>query len=159
MGREFIMPGTIVSGQNALEDAKGHLKKLGSKALIVTDEVMVKLKNTDAVVKALEDIGVSCCIFSGISGEPTDAMITEGLTVYDEEHCDFLIALGGGSPIDSMKAIAALSANGGSISDYMGKTIEGTLPPMAAIPTTAGTGSEATSSPSLRIPKRTLRCC
>lgn len=144
MGREFIMPGTIVSGQNALEDAKGHLKKLGSKALIVTDEVMVKLKNTDAVVKALEDIGVSCCIFSGISGEPTDAMITEGLTVYNEEHCDFLIALGGGSPIDSMKAIAALSANGGSISDYMGKTIEGTLPPMAAIPTTAGTGSEAT---------------
>lgn len=144
MGREFIMPGTIVSGQNALEDAKGHLKKLGSKALIVTDEVMVKLKNTDAVVNALKDIEVSCCIFSGISGEPTDAMITEGLTVYNEEQCDFLIALGGGSPIDSMKAIAALSANGGSISDYMGQTIEGTLPPMAAIPTTAGTGSEAT---------------
>ena len=58
--------------------------------------------------------------------------------------CDFLVALGGGSPIDSMKAIAALVANGGNISDYMGKIIGGELPTTVAIPTTAGTGSEAT---------------
>jgi alcohol dehydrogenase class IV len=54
------------------------------------------------------------------------------------------VALGGGSPIDSMKAIASLVENGGSISDYMGKIIDVNVPPMAAIPTTAGTGSEAT---------------
>ncbi len=71
-------------------------------------------------------------------------MIENGLRVYQENGCDFLVALGGGSPIDSMKAIASLVKNGGSISDYMGKIIDVPVPPMAAIPTTAGTGSEAT---------------
>lgn len=144
MGREFIMPGTIVSGSQALEDAKTYLKAMGKKALIVTDEVMVKLGNTEILLKVLEEQGIKSSIFSGISGEPTDTMIEAGLACYQNEACDFLIALGGGSPIDSMKAIAALSANGGGISDYMGKVIGGKLPPMAAIPTTAGTGSEAT---------------
>ena len=71
-------------------------------------------------------------------------MINKGLELYKENGCDFLVALGGGSPIDSMKAIAALVANGGNISDYMGKIIGGELPTTVAIPTTAGTGSEAT---------------
>lgn len=56
----------------------------------------------------------------------------------------FLVALGGGSPIDSMKAIGSLVVNGGNISDYMGKVIDVEMPPLVAIPTTAGTGSEAT---------------
>ena len=71
-------------------------------------------------------------------------MIEKGLRQYQEEGCDFLVALGGGSPIDSMKAIGSLVKNGGNISDYMGKIIDVEMPPMAAIPTTAGTGSEAT---------------
>lgn len=71
-------------------------------------------------------------------------MIENGLKIYQDNGCDFLVALGGGSPIDSMKAIASLVKNGGSISDYMGKIIDVPVPPMAAIPTTAGTGSEAT---------------
>ena len=71
-------------------------------------------------------------------------MIHTGLKQYQDEHCDFLVALGGGSPIDSMKAIGSLVVNGGSINDYMGKVIDVKMPPMAAIPTTAGTGSEAT---------------
>ena len=144
MGREFIMPGTIVNGDNALFDARGHLKEQGKKALIVTDEVMVKLGNVEILTELLDEENISYFVFDGINGEPTDAMIEEGLSSYKEEGCDFLIALGGGSPIDSMKAIAALSACGGVISDYMGKVIKGELPPMTAIPTTAGTGSEAT---------------
>lgn len=144
MGREFIMPGTIVSGDNALFDARAHVKEQGNKALIVTDEVMVKLGNVEVLTGLLKEEGISYAIFDGINGEPTDTMIEDGLSCYQKEGCDFLIALGGGSPIDSMKAIAALSACGGNISDYMGKVIKGNLPPMTAIPTTAGTGSEAT---------------
>jgi alcohol dehydrogenase class IV len=144
MGREFIMPGKIVSGSSALFDARVHLKEQGKKALIVTDEVMVKLGNVKVLTSLLDEEKVAYGVFDGISGEPTDTMIEAGLKSYQEEGCDFLIALGGGSPIDSMKAIAALSACGGSISDYMGKTIAGKLPLMTAIPTTAGTGSEAT---------------
>ena len=144
MGKEFIMPGKIISGSGALEQAEGYLKNLGKKALIVTDSVMIKLKNLDQVTKVLEKAGVSYSVYDGIGGEPTDVMIEKGLTIYREEGCDFFIALGGGSPIDSMKAIAALAVNGGKISDYMGKEIGGAIPPMVAIPTTAGTGSEAT---------------
>ena len=144
MGKEFIMPGKIISGSGALEQAEGYFKNLGKKALIVTDSVMIKLKNLDQVTKVLEKAGVSYSVYDGIGGEPTDVMIEKGLTIYREEGCDFFIALGGGSPIDSMKAIAMLTVNGGKISDYMGKEIGGAIPPMVAIPTTAGTGSEAT---------------
>lgn len=144
MARDFIMPGKIISGSGALEHAQSTLKEYGSRALIVTDEVMVKLKNLDKVIQVLERAHISYFVYSGIGGEPTDAMIEGGLALYRENRCDFLIALGGGSPIDSMKAIAAMSANPGRISDYMGKEIAGSIPAMVAIPTTAGTGSEAT---------------
>lgn len=144
MGREFIMPGKIVNGGGALEQAGESLKKMGKHALIVTDESMRKLGNLDKVTKVLDAADIAYDVYDGINGEPTDTMIEGGLKCYQDNHCDFLIALGGGSPIDSMKAIAALSSNGGSISDYMGKEIGGCLPSMAAIPTTAGTGSEAT---------------
>ncbi|MBQ8278920.1 MAG: iron-containing alcohol dehydrogenase [Roseburia sp.] len=144
MGREFIMPGKIISGSGALEQAENYLGKLGKRALIVTDEVMVKLRNLDRVTEVLDKAEVAYSVYDGIGGEPTDVMIEKGLGVYQKDECDFLIALGGGSPIDSMKAIAALAVNGGKMSDYMGKEIAGAIPPMVAIPTTAGTGSEAT---------------
>ena len=86
-------------------------------------------------------------------------MIHTGLKQYQDEHCDFLVALGGGSPIDSMKAIGSLGVNGGSINDYMGKVIDVKMPPMAAIPTTAGTALRQPSLPSLPILRKTLRCC
>lgn len=144
MAREFIMPGRIITGEGALEEAGGTLRTMGKKAFIVTDEVMIKLGNAQKLEEALKQQGISYTIYPDIAGEPTDAMIERGLFLYKKENCDFFIALGGGSPIDSMKAIAALAANGGNIADYMGKTIGGTLPKMAAVPTTAGTGSEAT---------------
>ena len=123
MGREFIMPGKIISGSGALEQAGGYLALLGKKALIVTDTVMIKLGNLGQVTKVLDKAEVAYSVYDGIGGEPTDVMIEKGLDLYKEEGCDFLIALGGGSPIDSMKAIAALAVNGGKMSDYMGKEI------------------------------------
>ena len=144
MAREFIVPGEIISGSGALDMAEDALKLLGKKALIVTDKVMIDLGNCAKVEKALTNQGIAYSIYSDICGEPTDTMIEKGLQIYKDENCDFLVALGGGSPIDSMKAIGSLVVNGGSISDYMGKVIDVKMPPMAAIPTTAGTGSEAT---------------
>ena len=144
MAREFIVPGQIVTGAGALTLAEGKLKEMGNKALIVTDKVMIDLGNAAKVEEALKNQGIAYAIYADIAGEPTDTMIEAGLKMYKEEGCDFLVALGGGSPIDSMKAIGALAGNGGEISDYMGKVIGGAIPPLAAIPTTAGTGSEAT---------------
>lgn len=144
MAREFIVPGQIISGSGALDMAEAALGQLGKKAMIVTDKVMIQLGNCAKVEAALKNQSVAYTVYSEIVGEPTDVMIENGLRQYKEEGCDFLVALGGGSPIDSMKAIGSLAVNGGSISDYMGKVIDVEMPPMAAIPTTAGTGSEAT---------------
>lgn len=144
MAREFIVPGQIITGAGALDMAQTTLGSLGKKAMIVTDKVMIDLGNCKKVETALENQGISYTIYSEITGEPTDTMIENGLNQYKEEGCDFLVALGGGSPIDSMKAIGSLVVNGGNISGYMGKVIDVEMPPMVAIPTTAGTGSEAT---------------
>lgn len=144
MAREFIVPGQTITGSGVLDMAEATLGQLGKKAMIVTDKVMIQLGNCEKVETALKNQGVEYTIYSEIVGEPTDIMIENGLRQYKEENCDFLVALGGGSPIDSMKAIGSLVVNGGNISDYMGKVIDVEMPPMVAIPTTAGTGSEAT---------------
>ena len=144
MAREFIVPGQIITGSGALTMAEETLKGLGKKALIVTDKVMIQLGNCAKVETALKNQGIDYAIYSEIVGEPTDTMIENGLKVYKENGCVFLVEFGGGRPIDSMKAIGSLVVNGGNISDYMGKVIDVEMPPLVAIPTTAGTGSEAT---------------
>jgi len=140
----FLIPQYIYSGENALKTSMGQLASFGKKALIVTDQAMVDLGNAKMVTDELDTHGVSYCLFPEINSEPTHTMIDKGVELYESEDCEFLIALGGGSPMDAMKAIGAVHANGGNIREYMGKKIENHLPKMCAIPTTAGTGSEAT---------------
>ncbi|SFC91245.1 iron-containing alcohol dehydrogenase [Clostridium uliginosum] len=144
MSNEFIVPSKILSGKNSLEKSIEYLKKIGSKALIVTDDVMVQLGNIDNVVNILNKEKIKYSIYHEINGEPTDVMIKDGVELYKGNQCDFLIAVGGGSPIDSAKAIAMMVSNEGKIADYMGKQINNKISPIVAIPTTAGTGSEAT---------------
>lgn len=144
MAFEFLVPKQIMVGEGALEKAIPVWTEWGRKALIVADPMMVQLGNTGKVAAALQKAGLESTVYSEITGEPTDKMIEAGLNLYQNEHCDCLIAIGGGSALDSMKAIGALVSNGGKITDYMGKEITKPTPHMAAIPTTAGTGSEAT---------------
>lgn len=144
MSCQFIMPKQIFYGEGALEQAAAAIAGCGSKALIVTDPVMAKLGNVKAVTAMLEQAGVGYAVFEGVTGEPTDKMVESGWAVWHREACDFLVAVGGGSPIDTMKAIGVVAVKGGSINDWYGREITGTLPPMVAIPTTSGTGSEAT---------------
>ena len=144
MAREFLVPGHIITGAGALDAAEKIFPTMGKKALVVTDPVMIKLGSCAKVEAALKQKHVPYAVYSDIVGEPNNIMIENGLRKYREEGCDFLIAIGGGSCLDSMKAIGALAVNGGDIADFFGKTIDVEMPPMAAIPTTAGTGSEAT---------------
>lgn len=144
MAFEFLVPPNILVGDGALEKAVPIWRHMGRRALIVTDAVMVQLGNVAKLEEMLRKAEVSWCVYQDITGEPTDQMIDRGLKMYQDEQCDFLIAIGGGSALDSMKAIGALATNGGRIADYMGKEISVPTPPMTAIPTTAGTGSEAT---------------
>lgn len=144
MADTFIAPRRIINGRGALDASLESVAALGKKALVVTDTTMEQLGNLKKVTDMLAQAEVACVVYSGILGEPDDGMIEEGVYLYREEQCDFLVALGGGSPIDSMKAIAMIAACGGTPADYMGKTVTDRLPPMVAVPTTAGTGSEAT---------------
>ena len=154
MARDFYVPAHIITGSGALESAD---LKLGKKALIVADPMMVKLANVDKVKAVLEKQGVEFAEYTDITGEPTDVMVEAGVKKYKESNCDFLIAIGGGSPIDTMKAIGAVVGNGGEIDDYMGKTIEKKTPTLVAIPTTAGTGSEATQFTIINNTKQNIK--
>ena len=138
MAIQFIMPGKVIMGERALDEAAGLLKELGTKALIVTDRVMTELGNVKILEEVLEREGLQYTVYDGVFGEPTDHMVEAGTGLYKTAGCDFLIALGGGSALDTMKAIAALAVLGGKITDMMGKEIKADTAPMVAIPTTAG---------------------
>lgn len=145
MANTFLVPPQIVYGENALSDGMKFVKSAGKKALIVTDSVMVKIGNVKRLEDELNKVNIDYYIYEEINSEPTDAMVSKGVNLYKEHNCDFIIAIGGGSPIDAMKAIGVVVGNGGEIVDYFGKEIPHATPPLVAIPTTAGTGSEATA--------------
>jgi len=144
--RVFQMPSKVLFGLGAVENAGEELKGLqAKKALLVTDEIMVKVGIVDKVTGNLDSHGIGYTIYDRVSSEPTLDYIEEGVNLFKDNQCDSIIAVGGGSPIDAAKAIAVMAKNKGGIADYKGL---GNLPlpgvPLVCVPTTAGTGSEAT---------------
>ena len=144
MSYNFMVPGNTIIGENALKSSGDYLKSYGKKAFIVTGKVVTKTGLVNKLTGYLDELNIEYVIFNDITGEPTDVMIENGVNAYKENNCDFCIAIGGGSPLDSAKAIAAMTVLDGSISDYIGKEIRGDFPKLVLIPTTAGTGSETT---------------
>ena len=144
--REFRIPRRVVIGSGSSAQVGEECQKLGvKKSLIVTDQVIVKLGILEGIKKVLEQNKVQFAIYDGVATEPTTDYVEEGLRIYKENKCDFVLAVGGGSPIDTAKAISIMVTNPGSLQNYMGL---GKVPkkgaPVVAIPTTAGTGSEVT---------------
>ena len=144
MVNQFIVPGKIISGKGALSQIGDYIEGYGQKALIVCDQITEKLGKVRIITDALDEKKIGHAIYDDFLGEPTNVMIEDALSIYRREKCDFLIGIGGGSALDIMKAVAAMDVNEGKISDYMGKEIAGIMAKMIAIPSTAGTGSEAT---------------
>lgn len=144
MGYEFCVPHEIFSGDGAMDLAVRHISGHMSKAFIVTDGNMVRLGNCDSVIKKLQRSNISCQIFDEVNSEPVDAMVENGVKRYRQYECDGIVALGGGSCIDCAKAIAVCVNSGVKITELAGKRISSPRPYFVAIPTTAGTGSEAT---------------
>lgn len=140
----FAIPSHVLVGKDALPSAVPYLKTYGKRALIVTGKHVGKSPMMQQLQETLQKAEIAYIVFDGITGEPTDKMIEEGLAAYQKTGCQFVIGIGGGSPLDSAKAIAAMAVNEGKIADYNGKEITGNVPGIVAIPTTSGTGSEAT---------------
>ncbi|MCQ2593477.1 MAG: iron-containing alcohol dehydrogenase, partial [Treponema sp.] len=129
-------------GEGALLAAAPELVAFGKKALIVTGKIITKTGLADKVSQVLLSQGIESVIFNDLPGEPTDLMIMAGVEVFKAKQCDFIIGLGGGTPIDTAKAIAAMAVLPGKMIEYKGKELIGNFAPLVLIPTTAGTGSE-----------------
>jgi 1,3-propanediol dehydrogenase len=142
---QILMPPTVLYGSGCLENMGPKVKPLGRKALVVTDEIMYKVGYVDKVKEILESQGIQFVVYDKANTEPTTIFVDEGLKMYKENECDFLVAIGGGSPIDTAKAIGAMVTNPGKLTDYMGiDKMIAPAPPIVAIATTSGTGSEVT---------------
>ena len=143
----FFTPNHLVFGEGTAKSIGGYLSKLNSKrVLIITDRGLVEAGLVDRIKKHIDEKIDFSLIFSEVKPNPTIRNVHRGVEIVVNEEIDTLVAIGGGSPIDAAKAISALVTNKGSILDYeLGKE-EFSLPglPLIAIPTTAGTGSEAT---------------
>jgi len=157
MAYEFSLPGRTIIGDNALEDSEKVIKSFGKKAFIVSGKIVTKMGIVKILTDCLTQWGISFELFNDITGEPTDTMIENGVEAYKNAECDFCIAIGGGSPLDSGKAIVAMTKLEGAICDYMGVTMEGDFPPLVLIPTTAGTGSEATKFTIITDSKKNIK--
>ncbi|QTM98445.1 iron-containing alcohol dehydrogenase [Sediminibacillus dalangtanensis] len=142
----FQVPQTINYGRGAFEKLGKEAADRGSKALIISDKVMDSLGYVRDGQEYLSAEHVRSVVYLGVESEPTDVYVEEALILFKKEQCDVVISLGGGSCIDTAKAVAVLATNEGYIGDYMGnkKIARRTPIPHIAIPTTAGTGSEAT---------------
>jgi alcohol dehydrogenase len=142
---EFRAPGIIHFGLGSLKKVGSEAARFGKRALVVSDQSMQKAGYIAQAVEAIKAGGVEAVVFDTVNFEPTDTIVNEGLAAYKEGKCDAVVALGGGSPIDAGKAIAALATNNAKVTDFMGlNKIAKPAAPIIAIPTTAGTGSEVT---------------
>jgi alcohol dehydrogenase class IV len=144
--RAFLVPPVLVFGSGAAGQIGEESRKLGGKkGLIITDEVLLKLGALEGVGQALSQAEIQFAVYSGVFTEPTVGFVLEGVRSYRESDCDFLLAVGGGSAIDTAKAISVMATNGGAIEDYQGANkVREPGAPLIAVPTTAGTGSEVT---------------
>ena len=146
MSNSVLLPRLMEMGRDACEKLPAILEGLAiKKPIIITDEMMVKLGYVAKLQAILHQAKISADVFSDTVPEPTESSIQAGVQQVQLQAYDGLIALGGGSPIDSAKAIAILAKFGGVMRDYkFPRQVNEVGLPIIAIPTTAGTGSEVT---------------
>lgn len=142
----FYIPCVSLFGPGCAKEIGAKAQNLGAKkALIVTDAGLFKFGVADTIAAYLKEAGVDCHIFPGAEPNPTDINVHNGVQAYNEQGCDFIVSLGGGSSHDCAKGIGLVTAGGGHIRDYEGidkSTVA--MTPLIAINTTAGTASEMT---------------
>jgi len=146
MSHRIVLPRLMEVGAGASGQLARVLQELGCRRpLIVTDRMMVELGYVARIAGQLEEAGIASQCFADTLPEPTAASIRAGVEMVRQGDFDSIVALGGGSPIDSAKAIGILGKFGGEMRDYrFPRDVSEAGLPLIAIPTTAGTGSEAT---------------
>jgi alcohol dehydrogenase class IV len=140
-------PVRVIFGHNRVDDIGTAAKSEGAqKVLLVTDPGIVQAGHVRRVVRSLESANIAVTVFDGVQENPTTEHVAKAVAAGRSATVDFIIGVGGGSAMDAAKGANLILSNGGQIADYWGvnKPTEPMLP-MIAVPTTAGTGSEAQS--------------
>ncbi|MFZ4869622.1 lactaldehyde reductase [Enterococcus entomosocium] len=148
MANRMILNETSYFGKGAIENVPTEFKARGfKKAAVITDKDLVKFEVATKVTKLLDEAGVDYALYDGIVPNPTIQNVKDGLAFVKEAQADCIIAIGGGSPIDTAKAIAIIATNP-EFSDVI--SLEGVADtknpclPILAVPTTSGTAAEVT---------------
>ncbi|WP_017587047.1 iron-containing alcohol dehydrogenase [Nocardiopsis ganjiahuensis] len=146
MTASIALPHVIRVGSGASAELAGTLDSFGlSRPLVVTDPFVAGQPFFQEILDLLKKAGLSPGVFTETVPDPTTAVVDEALRALREGGFDSLVAVGGGSPIDTAKAVALLGAHGGRIRDYRAPVVtDAPALPVVAVPTTAGSGSECT---------------
>lgn len=139
------IPVTFV-GAEAVPELGRSIGHLGlDRVLVVSDPALVELGLVGTVTDALTDAGVGHSVYAAVTPDPTFTQVEDGLARYRADACQGIVAVGGGSPMDAAKMIAAMATNDRSLAQLEGKfKVRRDPAPLFAVPTTAGTGSEVT---------------
>ena len=140
---KFEIP-EIIFGRGSLEQL-GHCSRRmgGDRVLLVTDPGLITTGWIDEALGYLEQEGIKTVVYDNVVTNPRAYQVEQGALEYSRKECDVIVAIGGGSPMDTAKGIAILASNKGRIEDYVGcNLITQPIPPLICVPTTAGTGSD-----------------
>lgn len=142
----YYLPTRNLFGEDSVQEVGSLMQSLGGKkSMIVTDSFLATSGMAESIQNILTKAGVDSVIFGGAEPNPKDTNVEAGLKVFNENDCDSIISLGGGSSHDCAKGIGIVASNGGNIRDYEGvDKSHNPMCPMIAINTTAGTASEIT---------------
>lgn len=149
---EMSFPTKVVFGVGALSRLPAQVQRLKMKRpLVVTDQGVAKAGLLDKATTVLRSAGIAFELFDRVEPNPTEKDAFDGVAVYREKHCDGIIAIGGGSPLDAAKLVQLLTTHEPPLSRYDDakggdRFVRDDLPPSIMIPTTAGTGSEVSRS-------------
>ncbi|SCI74055.1 1%2C3-propanediol dehydrogenase [uncultured Clostridium sp.] len=150
MGRmyDYLVPSVNFMGPGCLKVIGERAKMLGGKkVLIVTDKFLRTQENgaVEQTIKYLTQEGIEVVIYDGTEPNPKDTNVADGLKIFKDENCDMIVTVGGGSSHDCGKGIGIAATHEGDLYEYAGiETLTNALPPILAVNTTAGTGSEVT---------------
>ena len=144
---EFFIPQNIMVGAGTMAKLPECAKKLGgSHAMLISGSTLRRMGIVDRAADYLKEAGMEVDIFTDVEANPSVTTVEKATDAFKEAGADFIVALGGGSPMDVAKAVGVTAKFGGSITEYEGAhKVPGKIVPLIAVPTTAGTGSEVTA--------------
>ena len=157
----FQVPTVVKHAPGALACLADEVKALGARRpMLVTDQGLVNAGLVNEALKALKAGGVDYVLFDEVVANPPIALVDRGAEIFRAEDCDGLIGFGGGSPMDTAKAIGVVAVHGGSILNFEWaepQPIVKRIPPTITVPTTSGTGSEVTLWAVITDPERKIK--